>query len=265
MLIFANHYYNFGFNVTHISKTKTSRNILGKSILKTPSHKWGKYLNRRQSLSELHKFNWSEASGIGTVLGFNNLRALDVDDCHNLNLISDFLALLNLPEKYPWVTLSGSHNGFHIIFYCPEHRYKTVSGKVKAFKSNKLFREEFKHIELRWSGHLVLPPSLHSSGKNYMFLGGENPQIKPASIQLNHLENLISKFCSNKLETSNVVDINDDELEVSEDTSTPYVDIENEDDELEVSEDTSTHYVDIDNEDDELEVSEDTSTPYVDI
>ncbi|MBA7518860.1 hypothetical protein ES705_10934 [subsurface metagenome] len=55
----------------------------------TSSNKWvclikflndrHKIQNLRQSLSEMQGFDWENSKGIGTVLGFNNLRALDFD------------------------------------------------------------------------------------------------------------------------------------------------------------------------------------------
>jgi len=126
MLMFANHYYNFGLNVTHISTDRKDFHFPEENILKTPSHIWTDLLNRRQSLEELHSFNWDNACGIGTVLQFNNLRALDIDGCNNMNLIQNFLKALDLPKDYEWVVKSGSRNGFHIIFYAPEHPFYTT-------------------------------------------------------------------------------------------------------------------------------------------
>ena len=252
MLIFANHYYNFGFNITHISPERNFVHKIGETLLKSPSHYWEKFLTNRQQLSELHELDWRQAIGIGTVLGFNNLRALDIDECNDIELINDFLKLLGLPKNYQWVTLSGSRNGFHIIFYSQPHRYKTEIGKIKAFKSNAMFNDKFKHIELRWIGHLVLPPSLHPSLNKYEFLFNSIPFEKPKNVEVNSIENLINKYCSNKAPlnkpiNSLYVDTNAEDLEEVFDTITSGVYVDTNAEDLEEVFDTSTSgvYIDI--------------------
>lgn len=172
--LYANYYYNFGFNVTCILNERNEHTDPGPNILKSPSHEWIHFRHTCQSLDTLHTYQWEKAKGVGLVLGFNNLRALDIDECNDLSIIPDFLEILDLPQDYEWVMKSGSHNGFHILFYAEEHKFEVAKDKIKAFKADR-----FKHIELRWIGHLALPPSIHISFNKYAFLNPVIPKRKP--------------------------------------------------------------------------------------
>lgn len=195
MLKQANHYYNLGLNITHISRGRTEFHNTIQTIEKSPSHSCKEILTDRQDQNTLQGFNWKIASGVGTILGFNNLRALDIDGCDDLNIINDFLQILNLPLDYPWVTISGSKKGFHIIFYCLA---KDFTSTFIAFKPNNKNQDKFHHIEVKWKGHLVLPPSLHPSSQHYEFRNSVLPQTEPSTIELLLVENLITKYCSNR-------------------------------------------------------------------
>lgn len=191
ILMHANHYFNFGFNVTHISNHRQSFHLAEENFLKAPSHtNWLSYLDKRQSIEELHSLNWEQACGLGTVLKFNKLRALDIDECTDLSLIKRFLKFLDLPENYEWVIKSGSRKGFHIIFYADEHSLGKDPLRTTAVIPNDDFRNSFKHIELRWSGHLVLPPSVHQSYYTYEFLNGI-PFRKPLEINVSKLQEML--------------------------------------------------------------------------
>lgn len=196
MKIFANHFYNFGFNITHISETRKEFHHDMQDVLKSPSHKCEDYLENRQQLSELHSFDWKDTSGLGVILGYNNLRALDIDGCDDIETINHFLEILQLPFDYEWVVRSGSNNGFHIIFYCENHQHNDFSEKSIVLASNLDFKNKFKHIELRWFGHLVLPPSRHASSYRYEFLTKKIPYGTPLSIKLKNINQLIKKYCS---------------------------------------------------------------------
>ena len=191
--LYANYYYNFGFNVTCILNERNEHTDPGPNILKSPSHEWTHFSHTRQSLTTLHAYQWEKAKGLGLVLGYNNLRALDIDECHDLSIIPDFLDILDLPQDYEWVMKSGSHNGFHILFYAEEHKFEVAKNKIKAFKSDR-----FKHIELRWIGHLVLPPSIHISFNKYEFLNPVIPKRKPQKIENENLYVLLDKYCKRK-------------------------------------------------------------------
>ena len=191
--LYANYYYNFGFNVTCILNERNEHTSPGPVILKSPSHEWTHFKNTRQSLKTLHSYKWGKAKGIGIVLGYNGLRALDIDECYDFSVIPDFLSILDLPSDYEWVMKSGSHNGFHILFYADEHKFEVAKNKIKAFKS-----ERFKHIELRWIGHLVLPPSIHFTLNNYEFLKPIIPKFAPTKINNDNLYLLLDKYCKRK-------------------------------------------------------------------
>ncbi len=202
LFILANYYYNFGFNITHISvdRDRFHKNLRASyyhldRILKAPTHHWESLQDERQTLKYLRSHDWKNAVGLGLVLGFKKVRALDIDGCSSQSLITEMLEVLGLPKNYEWVVRSGSNNGFHIIFYCEEHDFPIEEGKVKAFLPNDAYFEEFQHIELRWNGHLVLPPSMHPTYNNYKFINGTYPLKRPKTIELSNLYSLVSKFC----------------------------------------------------------------------
>ena len=113
IFIYANYYYNFGFNVTCITGKHTSFNKSHNTLLKSPSHEWSHFQNERQSIKTFKSYNWEQSVGLGLVLGYNGLRALDIDGCEDLTIIHDFLEILDFPSNYNWVILSGSKKGFH--------------------------------------------------------------------------------------------------------------------------------------------------------
>jgi DNA polymerase III epsilon subunit-like protein len=267
--LYANYYFNFDFNVTCITGKQTTTNILHKNLFKAPSHKWEHLRNARQSISDLRSYDWEQAVGLGVVLGYNRLRALDIDGCEDFTLIDDFLEILNFPSNYKWLIQSGSKKGFHILFYSDNHKFNVLKNKVKAFKSNSNFKMIFKHIELRWIGHLVLPPSLHTSTMHYQFLNGI-PLEAPSEIALENLYGLLKKYCSGKSlkkdeETEEVRDDSgvyieeDEEIEEVRDDSGVYIE---EDEEIEEVRDDSGVYIE---EDEEIEEVRDDSGVYIDI
>ena len=255
--IYANYYYNFQFNVTCITNIRNDFNKDG-HLKKAPSHKWTHFISERQTLNTLTSYDWSNASGLGVVLGYNKLRALDIDGCNDINLMTEFLNILKLPANYKWLIESGSKNGFHIIFYCENHNYEVENNKIKAFKSSDKFKSIFKHIELRWIGHLVLPPSQHPSLMNYQFLNGL-PLSEPSRVELKNLDYLLNKFCKGKslqesqflfLDKEEVTDANGSHIDEDEENEEEVTDISGlyiDEDEEEVA-DASGSYVDEDEE-----------------
>jgi DNA polymerase III epsilon subunit-like protein len=205
-------------------------------------------------LETLHDYDWEEAVGVGVVLGFNRLRALDIDGCEDFELIEDFLNILAFPSNYKWVIQSGSKKGFHILFYSDNHKFRVLKNKVKAFKSNSDFNDVFKHVELRWIGHLVLPPSLHPSSSNYQFLYGF-PLDEPLEISLDNIYELLNIYCSGKSlkESINVsgvyIEEDDDKNEESINVSGVYIE-EDDDEDDEESINVSGIYIEEDDQED---------------
>ena len=97
---------------------------------------------------------------------------------------------LGLPEDYPWIVKTGSKKGFHIIIRIKDFSEKTSSQTAFAY-----YTPNEKRIELRWKGHLVLPPSIHYSGNIYSFYRNQIPSIIPHYIELKNVEQLIEDFC----------------------------------------------------------------------
>lgn len=193
--ILANYYYNMGFNVSHIEPLSDDFNERDVAYLKAPSHEWLHLIKRRQSLEELRAFDWINAIGIGVILGYNRVRAIDIDGSTDSSMLVKMLEVLGLGENYEWVVKSGSGNGYHIIFLSEEHNYETWSDKVKAFWPNESYANSYKHLELRYSGHLVLPPSVHYSYQTYKFLNGKYPLSEPLYVPLTRVESLVDQFC----------------------------------------------------------------------
>lgn len=264
--ILANFYFNLGFNVTHISLDRKEYHKNLKTTffhwdlkLKAPSHNWEIYYQRRQTLAELNSFNWKEATGLGVVLGFGKLRALDIDDCTDLILIDEILLKLKLPKNYEWVVRSGSKNGFHIIFYSNEHNYLTEPGKVKAFKPNQQNKNKFKHIELRWKGHLVLPPSIHPTFNKYEFINKSYPYMSPSFIEIKNVEEVINNYCKENKISLSLIGSEQETTKDPNDTSGTYIDTDEE--ETKASTNISATY---DTDDERIEDSADTSGTYID-
>ena len=162
-------YHDLGFNLTYINPKKNDP--LKKKIYKAPTNNRQKLKKKKQEFDELISFDWKNSSGVGTVLGYKKLRAIDIDFQSQLKLngksklkditplVLETLEILKLPHTYEWVIKTPS-NGFHIIFYCDDHKYnvwlKAISEfkekKIKSFKPNKDTLDLFPylgHFELR--------------------------------------------------------------------------------------------------------------------
>lgn len=70
--LWADYYYNCGFNVTHIIPRLNINK--SKNIFKSPTNDRHMLANNRQILADMHEFDWGNSIGIGCVLGFNRLR-----------------------------------------------------------------------------------------------------------------------------------------------------------------------------------------------
>jgi DNA polymerase-3 subunit epsilon len=172
-------YYHYGLNffaTTAISDLKSKYNQNEKNICKSPFiiPDFKEYYAAIRAGKSLYRFDdvidpiYEFVTGLGVVLGYNGLHAIDIDGAFDEHLVALLLDHLNLPKDYPWVVLSGSHDGFHIIFQCLE----TLDQDNLAFENRSEFYYGDFRIEYRKNGHLVLPPSIHKSGKKYLFING---------------------------------------------------------------------------------------------
>lgn len=195
LYFYAKHYKKFDFNVSCISNYVTEFNFSAKSILKSPNHDWQKFQKETQGMEELASYDWNNAVGVGAILGHNELRAIDVDGCNDLVFANELLKILELPDNYEWVVQSGSHNGFHILFYAGKMDfYPRKDSSANAYVPNKTYKGVFEKIEFLWNSHVVLPPSIHNSSLQYRFLNTKIPQQKPLSIKLKNIVNLTDKI-----------------------------------------------------------------------
>lgn len=164
--------------------------------LKASSHDYAHLVSKIQSMEDLLSHDWEKATGLGTVMGVNNLRSIDIDGCDDEEFVSMLLKEFKLPEDYEWVVKTGSGKGFHIIVYSKEHSYDVSAGNNVAFFPKQEFKDIFDHLELRWENHIVLPPSLHISGTKYKFLSNKLPSVPPKWIGSNDsLRNIIERKC----------------------------------------------------------------------
>ena len=188
----------FKFNITKIFKEKNQYNV-GRNVHKHPGHEWKHFSFLRQGRKALADSSWENVTGIGTVLEFNNLRALDIDDCNSDNFVKWLINKLKLPENYEWTVKSGSANGYHILFYAENNTLNNNESLKIAYCSNKHYKNIFKKIEFRWKSHLVLPPSLHESGNRYEFLYSF-PKSPPIFVEMSRIISIIEESCVNNFQ-----------------------------------------------------------------
>lgn len=206
------------YHMMGMNYTKIRGNGIDNQSFKTIDKDWNYQLedfyDKAQSNDLLMSENWNGATGLGLVLGFNGYHAIDVDhvsfqhsdvDAHGSKhdiitlMIKECLELLGLNKNYPWVVVSGSGTGFHIIFQNTETQEKFSSkaytsnheNNINHFHSGQLFG----CMELRWRDHLILPPSIHRCGGQYEFLNGQYPSIPPTNIKIGKVDELICHFC----------------------------------------------------------------------
>lgn len=214
--LWANYYYNMGFNVTHIIPHLNEGKA--KNTYKSPTNDRHILKNRRQTIEELNSYEWENSTGIGVVLGFSNLRALDFDftksgferiyppqppdyiDKHYFNsfelFVKEVLHLLGLPMDYEWV-VKTPNKGFHIIVLAENHNFPIKDNLTKAFTPNDLTYSgtALKSIELRWDKHLVLPPSLNEDVVKYKYMHCNFPTKKPLFIKNEGLIRMLNELC----------------------------------------------------------------------
>lgn len=188
-------YFQIGLNVTCLSYLKNRFNHT--NIDKAPSHKWRILQITRQLEEELKEYPWDFSSGIGCVLGFNDLRCIDIDNCSDIAVIKEILIDLSLPKDYQWVVKTP--NGFHIYVKCDSlpMTIKELQEGVLALKPNSQFASKFERLELRWAGHCVLPGNGPVSQRYYFAFdsGFYVPQSEPHKIQFYGLFKVLTKLC----------------------------------------------------------------------
>ncbi len=211
LFLYANLYHSFGFNVTHIVPKYNEVNKPNKNKFKAASNDYSNLHYNRQKFEDILSFNWEDATGVGAIMGFGNLRALDFDRCNDLGFISEVLSLLDLPIDYEWIARTGSGNGFHIYILAEQHNYPTRPERTKALKPNSKYKDKFYRVELRWNNHLVMPPSLSESNKFYEFVNYKVPLKKPHCVNNDSLENMVNTICreNNKINACIIKDIDD--------------------------------------------------------
>jgi len=229
---FAHYFHNMGMNLTCIKGT-LDWPADEKSFKKPLNENWDVLYTRAQTVEEINQLPWTDCSGIGLVLGYNNYRALDFDNlvypysCFNEQLsFSEYgepfcpffvlkdkiLKILKLPLDYKWIVKSGSRKGFHIIFrtesiddfssnswsFSPQY-----GEDLYLIKNNDFYnvpeggceRPFCDHYELRWDNHLILPPSMSKDGNYYSFYG-DLPTTEPDWVKIDDINNLIDYFSS---------------------------------------------------------------------
>ena len=129
----AGHYFELGFNVTCINNYRNKFNYTDQNLWKAPSHEWESYSEKRQTINELNSYDWNTAIGLGVVLGFDGLIAIDLDGCIELDFLFWICDILNLDYNYDWIVKSGSNSGFHIILMC-SNRPKPEEIDVKCIE-----------------------------------------------------------------------------------------------------------------------------------
>jgi len=212
------YYYKMEMNVNSIC----GNTIEQRNRFKAPADKdWELFLDKRIPIDRYENQKWNDATGIGLILGYNDYRALDIDnidfsdmETHNPYLPVDYQpwdspnpiikSLLNdlgLPEDYEWVSYSGSGKGLHIIFRTESPSIADIGFRSKAYCGK--FR-----FELRWRDYLVLPGSIHEDGYRYKFRYDDLPTEKPQYVSLNQIYTFINKNCGHTLAGPGRIDEN---------------------------------------------------------
>jgi len=190
----ADKYKDFGFNISCISNKPNKYNKNARSYFKTPNHPWTIYFNSQQSVSNYNMFDWIDSVGVGTFTSWNKLVVIDIDGCNDINFLRKMLLALGLSEDYEWVVESGSKNGYHIYFYGNKINECSADNVVSTFPPRKEYEKYLYKIEFLWRTHVVLPPSVHSSGNRYKFVNENFPKNPPSNIDKSTISNFIKTF-----------------------------------------------------------------------
>jgi hypothetical protein len=168
---------------------------------KKPAINWKEWQDKCQSKEDIEAMEWKNSSGLGVVMGINNLRCFDLDKVEDPDILEVMLRELNLPEDYRWLVQSGSGEGYHI--YClipspsPEEKgaFKKFSGDKAVYKFYLIEEGICDHIELRWKDcQTALPPSNHESGGIYSFFHNDPTEL-PATVETGKVVSFIENYC----------------------------------------------------------------------
>lgn len=211
---YALFYHSIGFNVVCIGNQINFNNYDDGNTLKAPNHIYENLFENRQTIEDVNSYNWNSATGVGIILGFNNIIALDIDGIDNIKFVSEILKILKLPSDYKWVAKSGSGTGYHVILKCnnidprlediekgnieeAQLILKTPSfgqGRTNAYYP-KRYSRAFCKLEFKWIGNLTMHPSLHVTGQKYDFVFGI-PDSKPTFVDFLDLKIIKDNYCS---------------------------------------------------------------------
>jgi len=177
----------FGFNVLPVKE-------------KRPLIAWDEWQFNKQTIDDIEKMDWSNATGIGVVMGINDIRCFDIDGIENPELIKELLTDLGLPEDYPWVIQSGSGLGYHIYFRNDIDNSKIdllneIGGEKAVYKLSMRSEGICHHLEFRVKDcQTLLPPSAHPSGGVYNFVNND-PSETPQILDLDKVISCLKKHC----------------------------------------------------------------------
>lgn len=225
---YSRYFYNLGLNISCMSDKTTLYNYREHNKLKAPCHEWKHLQHIKQPTHEVESYPWETSTGLGIILGYENLMAIDVDGCIDFNFIKFICKKLKVPYDYPWIFLSGSACGFHMLFFCEDapinlqlpindfdkkwqlgfddtnayypkiymghygNEYCCFYDKeilADFFNENFLLSNIFQKIEFKWKGQVVIPPSQHQSGLNYTFFNGI-PKSLPLKLSFENIKEL---------------------------------------------------------------------------
>lgn len=182
--IYAKQYFEkFGFNVLPLAGKK-------------PIINWEEWQLKKQTIEDIEKMDWKDATGIGTPAGLNDVRVIDIDKIKDWAVLDLILEKLNLDQNYPWIIRTGSGAGIHIYIKIKEtSKMIKLLGGDKAVYKLKLKKDDLcDHVEIRWKNcQNVLPPSKHPSGEIYHFYD-INPTTEPIEIEEDIFINLINSI-----------------------------------------------------------------------
>jgi hypothetical protein len=217
----AKHYHSLGLNIICIGDRQNIFNYSDNNILKAPNHEWKLYKEKEQSSEYVELLDWENAVGVGIILGYKNICAIDIDGCADFSLITNICKILDLSDDYEWIFKTGSKAGYHIVFQCNDIvQLKEIKSKnVKMAQASKdtipfangdtnayypyFHRRNFQKIEFKWSGNLVLPESLHITGNYYEFCT-KMPTAFPSSVKFCKLLSVKNIYGSLQTQSSEI-------------------------------------------------------------